>query len=171
MDEIDLGEKINNTNVTFRLCPDLWSTFDFEQLDLHTTDFSEVKFLNDSNEELHPEMNSLPTDKGGIYFFYIRSNVIPNSDFLVYIGRAQYTEHQNLKKRVRSYYQKYPEERPKINRMIKNWGPYLYVRYLEITDNDLINELEAKLINSNIPPFNDAIPDKKIKRAVSAFTT
>lgn len=169
MEEIDLGEKINNTKITFRLSPDLWSTFDFMHFNLSTITFKEVKFLSETNDDLHPDMNSLPNDKGGIYFFYIRSVIIPNTDFLVYIGRAWYTEYQNLRKRVRSYFQKYPNERPKINRMIKYWGPYLYVRYIEISNNEIINELEEKLINTNIPPFNDKIPDKRIKEAVSAF--
>lgn len=87
------------------------------------------------------------------------------------IGRSWLTEHQHLKKRVRSYFQKYAVERPKIKRMIKYWGPHLFIRYIELTDNDIINEIEEKLINSILPPFNDKIPDKKIKQAVSAFNT
>ncbi|MEX1029107.1 MAG: hypothetical protein WDZ91_03560 [Paenibacillaceae bacterium] len=169
MEEIDLGEKINNTTVSFSLSPELWGAFDTNQFDLSAITFNEIKFLNDSNDDLHPDMGNIPNDKGGIYFFYIRSIIVPNTYFLVYIGRAWYTEYQNLRKRVRSYFQKYPNERPKINRMIRYWGPYLYIRYIEMTDNDIINDLEERLINSNIPPFNDKIPDKRIKDAVSAF--
>lgn len=53
--------------------------------------------------------------------------------------------------------------------MIREWGPYLYIKYIEMTDNDTIKALEKKLINALVPPFNDEIPNKTIKRAVDAF--
>ncbi|OMF28674.1 hypothetical protein BK133_18655 [Paenibacillus sp. FSL H8-0548] len=166
MEEIDLIRKIHSTKIEFKMCPDLWG---LEGIDFSQTTFKETKFLNDLGTAMHENMNNLPSTSGGIYFFYIRPGILPNTDYLVYIGRAKYTDSQNLKKRCRSYFQKYPNERPKINTMIREWGPYLHLRYMELTDNHLISSFEEKLINSFIPPFNDEIPNKTIKRAVSAF--
>jgi len=166
MDEIDLIQRMKSTNISFKLCPDLWK---LEGLDWSQVTFHEKKFLNNDGTEMHESMEDLPAEVGGIYLFYIRPNILPNSDYLVYIGRAQFTAGQNLKKRCRSYFQKYPNERPKINWMIREWGPHLHIRYIELTNNDTIKDLEKRLINSLVPPFNDEIPNKTIKRAVSAF--
>ncbi|AFV03482.1 hypothetical protein UNSWDHB_322 [Dehalobacter sp. UNSWDHB] len=54
--------------------------------------------------------------------------------------------------------------------MIEGWGQYLYVRYLPLTDNDLIDSIESEIINKVLPPFNDMIPDKQIRTAVKAFS-
>ncbi|OMF34935.1 hypothetical protein [Paenibacillus peoriae] len=166
MDEVDLIDKMKNTEIKFKLCPELWNK---EELDWSEFTFFEKKFLNDDVTAMHQSMDDIPSNTGGIYLFFIRPGIIPNFDYLVYIGRAQYTSGQNLKKRCRSYFQKYPKERPKINWMIREWGPYLHIKYIELTDNDTIKDLEKKLINSLIPPFNDEIPNKTIKRAVDAF--
>lgn len=40
MKEIDLGEKINSTNITFRLCPDLWSDFNFDKFNVSTEPYN-----------------------------------------------------------------------------------------------------------------------------------
>jgi hypothetical protein len=40
---------------------------------------------------------------------------------------------------------------------------------VELEDNELIQYLEAELINSILPPFNDKIPAKKQRQAVDAF--
>ena len=116
---------------------------------------------------MNPSMNDIPGDKGGIYLFYARSGIIPLNANLMYIGRAKITDHQNLKKRVREYYN--PKNRPRINILIQLWGTYLYVKYLPLEDNRIIEELEKRLINSILPPFNNEIPDKTVRDAVNAF--
>ena len=35
--------------------------------------------------------------------------------------------------------------------------------------NDVIEKVEAELINSILPPFNSAIPNKEIRNVVNAF--
>lgn len=170
MDEVDLIRKLGTTKVEFKLVPELWNDFSIDDFNLNDAVFCEIKFLNEDGDDMHEQMNQLPSDTGGIYFFYIRTGILKNSDHLVYIGRAKHTDAQNLKKRCRSYFQKYPNERPKINWMIREWGPYLYLRYISLTDNTLISKLEENLINALLPPFNEEIPNKTIKRAVSAFT-
>ena len=54
--------------------------------------------------------------------------------------------------------------------MLKGWGEYLYIRYLPLTDDLELEKIEAELINKILPPFNDKIPDKKIRDAVKAFS-
>jgi GIY-YIG catalytic domain. len=114
-------------------------------------------------------MSDLPTNTGGIYLFVAKPNLIPNSHFyLLYVGRAHYTYNQNLRKRCKEYIKE--QSRPKVKRMIEGWGQYLYVRYLPLTDNDLIDSIESEIINKVLPPFNDMIPDKQIRTAVKAFS-
>ncbi len=168
----DLGDEINKHKVSFRLHPVLWDSFIFERFNLYEYEWKEVKLLNDNADDLHESVNSLPRDKGGIYLFMIKSSVLPkSSEYLVYVGRAQLTGEQNLRDRIKQYYYKYykHKERPKITRLIDSWGANLYVRYIELVDNDAIVDLEARLINSLLPPFNDEIPEKTIRHAVQAF--
>ena len=89
----------------------------------------------------------------------------------MYIGRAQFSDNQNLRKRIREYWTKYARdnERPLITKMFKYWSDDLYLSYLPIDNNQGIIDYEAKLINSLLLPFNTEIPDKEIKQAISAF--
>ena len=174
MDEeiYDLAQHISCTTVRFRMCPQLWSEFENPHgLLLDHSQWTEVKFLNDDGS-LHAEIETLPSTAGGIYAFVVKSNVLPEiSNYLVYIGRAKITDSQNLKKRVKSYLSNYnnERERPKIYKMIKEWGRSLHLKYFQLDDNTMIDELEDNLINSLLPPFNDKRTSTKINRAISAF--
>lgn len=93
------------------------------------------------------------------------------TDFPAYIGRAKLTDAQNIRKRCREYFTKWyrNDERPKITRMIKYWGSDLYLSFIEISENDIIDDYESKLINSLLLPFNTKIPDKETQQAINAF--
>jgi len=125
-----------------------------------------------SGTKLNHKVQTLHQNKGGVYFFYVKSNVLPGlTDYLMYIGRALKTD--NLRKRCKEYFQKYSrhdEERPKIMNLIEQWGKYLYIRYIELDNNTSIIEFESLLINSILPPFNDVIPDKIIRDARSSVS-
>ncbi|MED4019150.1 hypothetical protein [Sutcliffiella cohnii] len=171
MEDIDIiGPKIQEYKLQFILNVDFWANYNRELIKLEDLEWKEVKFLDDLGTDMSSEMEGLPSDSGGIYFFYVKSNIIPGNGYLVYIGRAFYTDSQNLKKRCRSYYQKYFNERPKIRRMIRKWGIHLHLRYICLKDNELIEKLEEELINAIIPPLNDKIPNKIIRDAVKAFS-
>jgi hypothetical protein len=171
MEDIDIvGPKILEYKLSFILNIDFWAGYNRDLIKLEDQEWNEVRFLNETGTEMSQEMDTLPSDKGGIYFFYITSNIIPGNAYLVYIGRAFYTDSQNLKKRCRSYFQKYINERPKIRRMIRKWGVHLHLKYICLTDNELIEKLEEELINAIIPPLNDKIPNKIIRDAVKAFS-
>lgn len=170
--ETDFACRMHNHEVEFHLFPELWDAFLCEGIDLSSITWTETKFLSDDGKALNEGMSNIPNDKGGIYLFYAKCNVLPGiSNYLMYIGRAKVTNSHNLRVRCRRYFGEYNRDngRPKIQRMIGQWGKYLYLKYFAIEDNDLITRLEASLIKSIVPPFNDEIPDKRVKAAVSAF--
>jgi len=117
-------------------------------------------------------MSTIANNKGGIYFFYIRPGKISDDhQFLMYIGRARFTQHQSIKKRLRSYKNEIESiDRGKVHKLLKNWKDYVFIRYVELEDNDVIDSLEKNLIISLLPPCNSAIPDQEIQQCVSAFS-
>lgn len=167
-----LSDNIKTHEVIYRLYPGLWNQFDYTLIEKINPVWNEVKFLNADGDDISDEMKSLPNDHGGIYIFVIKNNILPNSsEYLAYIGRAQFSDNHNLKIRCRKYFYEYLGEngRSKIIRMIGKWGNQLYVKYAEIDNNNDTIKLEADLINAILPPFNDAIPEKTIRQAVNAF--
>ena len=169
MQEIDIGRDIPISDLNFMLSTSLWDSFDSDILSIISAPqkWVEVKLLTaDGNK--NPQLATLPADKGGIYLFLAKSHILPESLlYIMYIGRAHITAAQNLRKRCSEY----PTEkkRPKIVRMIKQWGQYLYIRYLPLEDNEKIDEIEAELINKILPPFNEAIPNQEIRGLVKAW--
>ncbi|WP_152632542.1 GIY-YIG nuclease family protein [Aliarcobacter butzleri] len=161
--------------IKFTLCPTLWNHCSVDTY-LVGKEIKEIKFFSSDTENIHNDIKELPNDKGGIYFFTLKNNILPNlSTQIMYIGRAKNTAHQNLRKRCREYFTKYYHDyhdRPHIHVMLKNWKDHLYLNFIELTDNDEIDMLEKKLINSMVPPFNHDIPNTEIKQintAASAF--
>lgn len=170
MQEIDVVGNIAESHLRFMLNTTLWDSFDSDIISVISPpqSWSEVKLLAPDGGR-NPQLSTIPNDKGGIYLFLAKSNILPESHlYLMYVGRAHISATQNLRKRCSQY----PTEkkRPKIKRMIEQWGQYLYIRYLPLEDNDIIDVVEGELINKIIPPFNDEIPDQKISAAVKAFT-
>jgi hypothetical protein len=169
MPEIDLIGNIAESNIRFVLNTTLWDNFDLDVLNIVSSpeSWSEVKLL-DSNGKRNPNLRTIPNDKGGIYLLLTKSNILPESHlYLMYIGRAHISKTQNLRKRCLQY--PCERKRPKIKRMVDQWGQYLYIRYLPLDDNGTIDTVESELINKILPPFNDKIPDQKIGAAVKAF--
>jgi excinuclease UvrABC nuclease subunit len=171
-DAFELGEKIRTHTFDFSLMPELWNDFSIEEKIMKGLNWVEVKFLNGSGDDFSDEVKNLPNDKGGIYIFMIKSSVLPGtSEYLAYIGRAQLTENHSFRVRCKKYYREYlkDKERPKITTMINYFKDHLYLRYAVVDDNTTIVDLEAELINAILPPFNDLIPEKKVRDAVKAF--
>lgn len=89
---------------------------------------------------MNGDTNTIPNRSGGLYLFYVKCEILPfMTCFPFYIGRAQHTENHNLRKRVRSYFQKYKRsiERPKLTKMLNYWKDDLYVAYITIDSNTL----------------------------------
>ena len=153
MEEIDVIN-IAGSSIHFILNTTLWSSFDSDVMSAisHPKLWKEVKLLAPDGKR-NPQLATIPNDKGGIYLLLIKPNILPESLlYLMYIGRAPVEK-----------------KRPKIKRMIEQWGQYLYVRYFTINDNETIDVVESELIKKILPPCNDDIPDQKISAAVKAF--
>lgn len=167
-----LSEEIRLRGVEYKLHDGLWKKYDLSQIDLGFANWTSIKYLNDDATAFSSQIDQLPNDSGGLYLFFIKCPIITGiTEFPFYIGRAQLTEGQNLRKRCREYFAKFAKEneRPKITRMINYWGRQLYLAFKVIEDNDEIIDYEKRLINSLLLPMNDEIPDREIKQAIKAF--
>lgn len=167
-DVVDMCNSMLTHKVSFILNPsDLWKTYDANLRKItEKGNWQEVKFLNDDCSGLNSSISNVPNDSGGIYIFILRGGIIPYShDYIMYIGRAKYTDSQNLRKRVKEYLN---DDRPKIMRMRETWGKSLYIKYLPLKDNKIISELEEELIRVIIPPFNEEYSPKIIRQAKKA---
>jgi len=174
--DLDIDEINEMFTRSFTINPTLWT--DAVEINSHMSidDFNELKYVRNDLSYYDEEVNNLPDNKGGLYFFYIKPPVLFGKiQYLVYIGRARLTHNQNLKKRCREYFydfrnvNKDDTRTRKVKRMIQRWGKYLYLHYVEIDDNSLIDSLESLLINNIRPPFNSAIPKKVYYSPTEAF--
>jgi hypothetical protein len=168
----ELGEHLVSRQVTYIASPFLWEKWDIGTIDLSFDKWTIIKYLDEDGNDFNTEIEKLPNNKGGLYLFFVNCSNIPGiSELPFYVGRAQLTEGQNLRKRVREYFTKFARnnERPKITRMFKYWGNELHLAFLELDDNSDIVDLEKKLINSLLLPMNDEIPDIEIRQAINAF--
>lgn len=167
-----LGEQIKLRTVEYKLHSELWSKFNFPNLDISFDNWTKLKYLNVNADELNAEIENIPNDKGGLYMFYIKCEIISGiTEFPLYVGRAQFTRNQNLKKRVKEYFQKFSKnnERPKITTMFNYWASELHLAYIALNENDDIKDLEKQFINSLLLPMNTEIPDQEIRLAINAF--
>lgn len=168
----DIGEDLTLRKLFYFPYPMLWERYTYGTFNFSKENWNTIKYLNNEGTELSAEVEDIPADLGGLYMFVIKCPTMPGiTEYLGYIGRAQSTDHQNLRKRCKEYFQKYAKsnERPKITRLFKYWSTFLYLSYMPIGENADTADLEKKLINSLIPPFNDQIPDIEISQAVKAF--
>lgn len=171
-DAFSLGEHIILRTIEFKLVPMLWDDFKINDVDFKNLEWHEFKFLNENGSDFSDDVKNLPNDSGGIYSFIIKSPVWPGvSEYLAYIGRARLTDSHNLRVRCRRYLTEYlnEKERPKITRLMNYYKKHLFIRYTKVDGNDAIEKIEAELINTILPPFNDEIPEKKIRDGVNAF--
>lgn len=168
----ELAVELKLRTIDYRLAQSLWSRHDLSDVNLQFSEWQTFKYLNDTGDGFNKDIDLLPNDSGGLYMFHIKCPIMPGiTEFPVYIGRAQLTEGQNLRKRCKEYFQKYAltNERPKITRMLTYWKNELYLSFLKVPDNPSIIDYEKRLINTLLLPFNDEIPDIEIRQAVKAF--
>lgn len=169
----DLKNDWNNHTIRFTLSPTLWQNANEINNYFSNLTIKNIKFFNDDCTNINENITNLPNDKGGIYFFILKNDVLPNlSSHIMYIGRAHNSDGQNLRKRCSVYFNQYYKnytKRPHIHAMLNKWSNNLYLYFIELTDNDEINEIEKKLINNIIPPFNHDIPHTELKRVRTAM--
>lgn len=167
----ELGEHLKLREVSYKISPLLWEKWDLD-IDLNFNKWTIIKFLNDTGDNFNDDIKKVPNKSGGLYLFFVKCNTISGiTEFPLYIGRAQLTKNQNLRKRVREYFTKFfrEDERPLITKMFKYWSKDLHLAYIEIEENDDIIDLEKKIINSLLLPMNNEIPDKETRDGVKAF--
>jgi len=169
----ELGELMNNRVVRYILHKPLWDSFTCPVgYDFSFANWQSIKYLNDDGTALNENIDEVPGDAGGLYLFYVKCPLIIGlTEYPLYLGRAQLTAGQNLRKRIKEYFQHYARnnERPKITRMIKYWGNELFLAYYPVDENEEIINIEKDLINSSLFELNDKIPDTQISQAVNAF--
>jgi len=169
-----LRDHLKLTTVPYRVSSKLWSKFQLKgsTLNISFDNWESIKYLNSSADSFNSDIIKVPKDSGGLYLFYVKCPIIPGlTEYPFYIGRAKLTKYQNLRKRVKEYFYNYKsgKDRPKINTMFDYWGEDLFLSFLPLDDNDIIEDLEEILINSLLLPMNEEIPDKTVKDSVKAF--
>lgn len=168
----DLGEHIKLRKLEYSVSPKLWQRHKLPKIDMSFHKWNSIKYLNTNGTDFSTDISKVPNDKGGLYLFYAKCPIIVGiTEYPFYIGRAQLTSGQNLRKRVKEYFQHYKRDvdRPKITKMFKYWSKDLYLAYLPLAKNKNIIDFEKVLINSLLFPMNDQIPEKEIRDAVKAF--
>lgn len=167
-----LGEELELRKVEYKLHGELWKKFTVVNIDLNFENWTKFKYLNESADDFDNSINIVPNDKGGLYMFYVKCQIITGiTEYPLYVGRAQITEHQNLRKRVKEYFQKYSKnnERPKLTRMFNYWKKDLHLAYYPLDNNEDVIKIENQFINSLLLPMNTEIPDTEVKQAIKAF--
>lgn len=166
-------ERIKNHTFEFRMVPDLWKELNDPDRVLERLSWVEVPYLEPGEAEHSKGVKNLPDDCGGIYVFVIKSPILPGvSEYLAYIGRARKTASHNLRVRCHKYLYDYvngKNERAKVSDMMHYYQNFLHLRYAKVTNNEVIDFIEAELINAIRPPFNDTVPKKKTLPPKPAF--
>lgn len=167
-----LGEEVELRKVEYKLHGELWKKFTSTDFDLNFENWIKIKYLNENADDFDDGIMDVPNNKGGLYMFYVKCKIISGiTEYPLYVGRAQITENQNLRKRVKEYFQKYSKsnERPKLTRMFNYWKNDLYLAYYPLDDNEDVISIENQFINSLLLPMNTEIPDTEVKQAIKAF--
>lgn len=131
----------------------------------------QYKYLNSDGSDVSEFIKRLPNNTGGIYVFELKGITLPFiENYILYVGRCQSTDKQNIRKRAKEYFYKDRRERHLIKEMFDRWGDYLFYRYCPDDNNDRIIETERLLIRSILPQYNAEIPKNVIiKTTISAF--
>lgn len=167
-----IDSEVSGFRKSFYLVPELWEKFRID--DLNNVDFSKWKKLKIMNDQgtFSEELKKIPTAYGGIYIYCIVPPIVGCGGYIAYIGMASKTKSENLRYRVRSYQYELGQDykRDRIHNLFVRWGKYIYVYYLPVdAQNEVIEELETRLIGCFIPPCNADIRDAVVKKKVKAF--
>lgn len=160
MNVVDMCRREKELTLDFQLNIDKWKTIDPNIKNIVSRQWKNIKFLNQNGTGINEEIDTVPDDKGGVYIFMLKPEIIPDLHmYLMYIGRVRKRSGFSLQKRCRSYFR---DDRVKIAYMREMWGEELYFYYLPLEDDDVIERVERELIRVIIPPCNSQIPDQYV---------
>jgi excinuclease UvrABC nuclease subunit len=153
-DLIDLQKEYISFVREFTLWPKHWDSIkDIGPLNWQTIPFDDK------------HVGEIPSSPG-IYSFVINPGVTSHPQrYLCYIGKSDRT----LKERYSEYLREAQKDdgRPKIVYLLNSWKSYLEFCYVPMKNGNL-RELEKRLVDAFIPPFNSEF-SAKINRVVNAF--
>lgn len=160
MTTVDMCRREKDLTVSFQLNIDKWNSMDQNIREMVSQPWESVKFLDETGTKINSEVSRVPNDKGGIYVFVIKPEIIPDVHrYIMYIGRARKKLGFSLQKRCKEYIN---DNRVKIMYMREEWGDQLYFYYLPLDSDEDIEKIERELIRVIIPPCNTAIPDQYV---------
>lgn len=173
--KIDISQNLADMIFPFCFSTELWDKYKRFDEETHLIDmnaFQKVKYFDDGNTEgLSAEISNIPDDTGGIYIYVIENPIVPFSGHhIMYVGRAMFTQNQNLRARARTHFYQYKrgEENERLERVFDNWKDYVYLFYLPLSDNEKIDLAERELINTLTPPCNKDDYSPAIRRKLRA---
>lgn len=169
--KIDVVQNLRDMTWAFCLSTELWGKIRMLPPSIDLNQMRKVKYFDSDNYSLSKEIDELPTRQGGIYIYSIENTLFPFGSYIMYVGRARKTEKHSLKARARSHYYKYlnHEENERLERLFDNWKPYVYISYLPIDGNEIVDVVEKQLITALTPPCNKEYSSPQIRRKLSAF--
>ncbi len=159
MNVVDMCKREKELTLNIVLNIDKWKTIDPEVKTIVSEHWDYIKFLNEDGT-INNEIDKVPNDKGGIYIFLLKPEIIPEMHmYIMYIGRVRKKKGFSLRKRCKSYV---TDDRVKIAYMREMWGDELYFYYMPLDDDALIERVERELIRVIIPPCNSQIADQYV---------
>lgn len=169
---IDVVQNLQTMTWAFCLSTELWKKYKKDTFVVDLDKFEKIKYFKKDSEELSDEIEEIPKNSGGIYIYSIENSLIPFlGSYIMYVGRARKTESENLRVRAKSHYNQYKrhEENERLERMFDYWKQYIYISYLPIDRNDVIDLIEEQLITALTPPCNKKYAAPKVRRKLRAF--
>ena len=153
---VDMCCRSKLLTLPFELNIDKWETVSADVKEVISSEWQNIKFLNEDGTKINEDIVNVPDDCGGVYLFLLKPDIITGLHrYIMYIGRARRGNSFSLRKRCRSYLN---DTRPLIAYMRELWGKDLYFFYLPMDDDAFISKVEKELLRVIIPPCNTQIP-------------
>ncbi len=168
--EQELTQPFADIKWNFCFSTDLWKAYKDERIQLQNLQC--IKYF-EAGELSKKNIKKIPNTSGGIYFYVLKNPILPDySVACMYVGRARYTESENLRKRAQSHYADYKsgKENERLIRLFNIYKDYVYYLFLPVHEtNDVIDNIEKRLINALTLPCNKDYPSVKIRRTLSMY--
>lgn len=170
--KIDVVQNLQSMTWLFCLSTELWGKCNKDSFTVDLKNMKKIKYFADDCNKLSNEVDNLPDDSGGVYIYSIENGIFPSlGSYIMYVGRARKTPSENLRMRAKSHFSQYKrhEENERLEKLFDNWDQYVYLSYLPIDGNNIIDLVEDQLITALTPPCNKEYPAPKVRRKLSAF--